>query len=29
MNAVKFKLLTRDFADVKRRAPFVKLGQAG
>jgi hypothetical protein len=29
MNAVKFKLLTRDFAVVKRRTPFVKLRQAG
>jgi hypothetical protein len=29
MNAVKFKLITRVFAVVKRRTPFVKLRQAG
>jgi transposase len=29
INAVKFKLLTRVFAVVKRRTPFVKLRQAG
>ena len=29
MNAVKFKLITRAFAVVKRGTPFVKLRQAG
>ncbi len=29
MNAIKFKLITRSFAVVKRRTPFVKLRQAG
>ncbi len=29
MNAVKFKLITRVFATVKRGTPYVKLRQAG
>jgi hypothetical protein len=29
MNAIKFKLITRVFATVKRGTPYVKLRQAG
>jgi hypothetical protein len=29
MNAVKFKLITRVFAVVNRKTPFVKMRQAG